>query len=210
MKINIGPYPHRWISHVYTNYMNDKYGFINWPATNSNQPWDEKWREKLEDTIQFVYDYTVNLFIDRREQRRKIRIDRWDTWSMDYTLAHIIVPMLKQLKNSKSGAPWVDMKDVPKELRATEKQIKLYKTNGETDPQFFDRWDWVVSEMIWAFEQKLEDDWHSDYYGPYIESESGKPFGDFEWIDHKGMDTHQERMNNGFRLFGKYYESLWD
>ena len=26
-----------------------------------------------------------------------VKIDRWDTWSMDHTLAHIILPMLKQL-----------------------------------------------------------------------------------------------------------------
>ena len=35
----------------------------------------------------------------------KIHIDPWDTWSMDYTLALIILPMLNQLKESKHGAP---------------------------------------------------------------------------------------------------------
>ena len=28
--------------------------------------------------------------------------------------------------------------------------------------------------------------------------------------DFVGMKRHQDRMSNGFRLFGKYYEGLWD
>ena len=35
-------------------------------------------------------------------------------------------------------------------------------------------------------------------------------FGRFEWTDDEGRKKHQERMSNGFRLFGKYFESLWD
>ena len=65
--------------------------------------------------------------------------------------------------------------------------------------------------MIWAFEQKTRDHWEEDYYGPYIEGEDGKMLsGHFEWTDDKGRQAHQERMSNGFRLFGKYYENLWD
>jgi len=28
--------------------------------------------------------------------------------------------------------------------------------------------------------------------------------------DKEEMKAEQERISNGFRLFGKYYESLWD
>jgi len=28
--------------------------------------------------------------------------------------------------------------------------------------------------------------------------------------DTDGANAHQARMSNGFRLFGKYYENLWD
>ena len=34
-----------------------------------------------------------------------VRIDKQDTWSMDYTLAHVILPMLIQLKETKHGSP---------------------------------------------------------------------------------------------------------
>jgi hypothetical protein len=130
---------------------------------------------------------------------------------MDHTLAPIILPMLKQLKETKHGAPNVDPKDVPKELRATKAQQNKYAKLGEVDPKFFERWDWVMDEMIWTFEQKCRDHWEEDYYGPYIRDEDGGMLGGhFEWTDDEGRKKHQERMSNGFRLFGKYFENLWD
>ena len=66
-----------------------------------------------------------------------------------------------------------------------------------------------MDEMIWAFEQKVKDNWEDDYYGPHIPNDEGG-IGGFEWIDHDGLKAHQDRMSNGFRLFGKYYENLWD
>ena len=135
-------------------------------------------------------------WFDRRTQKVKVRIDRWDTWSMDHTLAPIILPMLVQLKVTKHGAPFVDLKDVPKELHG-KKLTKKQKENGEIDDKHFERWDWVLDEMIHAFEQKNKDDWQSYYY-------------EYNKWDMEGMKAEQERISNGFRLFGKYYESLWD
>ena len=34
--------------------------------------------------------------------------------------------------------------------------------------------------------------------------------GNFKTVDYEGMQKRQDRMANGFILFGKYYESLWD
>ena len=30
------------------------------------------------------------------------------------------------------------------------------------------------------------------------------------WEDPEGRAAHQKRITNGFKLFGKYYENLWD
>jgi hypothetical protein len=30
------------------------------------------------------------------------------------------------------------------------------------------------------------------------------------WEDEEGRAAHQKRMTAGFKLFGKYYENLWD
>ena len=159
----------------------------------------------------FYHHWLHDWFGYTPKRKEKIHIDSYDTWSMDYTLAPIVLPMLKQLKETKHGAPNVDMKDVPKELSATKKQLDAYGKNGDVDPKHFDRWDWIMDEMIWAFEQKCRDDWTKDYYGPWVENTDGKTFGGhFEWTDDEGRKAHQERMSNGFRLFGKYYENLWD
>ena len=71
----------------------------------------------------------------------------------------------------------------------------MYNEGGETDDKFFKRWDWVLDEMIYAFDCKANKD---DVYMR------------FDIKDKDAMNAEQERISNGFRLFGKYYESLWD
>ena len=132
---------------------------------------------------------------DGEDQVVDVQIDPWDTWSMDHTLAHIVLPMLRQLKETKHGAPDVDYEDVPEELRPEQEWYEKYSKDGETDPHFFDRWDWVLDEMIYAFDCKANKD---DVYVRY------------DTNDRDGMNKEQDRISNGFRLFGKYYESLWD
>jgi hypothetical protein len=208
MKVKIGGYPNRLICNIHSNHMNKKYGIVDWP---DNQDYEDHVIEVIEDGVQRVYDVFNWIWFDRRTQKVKVKIDRWDTWSMDSTLAPIILPMLVQLKATKHGAPWVDMEDAPKELRATKAQQNKYANAGDVDPKHFERWDWVMDEMIWAFEQKCRDDWQDDYYGDYVEDQKNGPMaGSFEWIDRDGMNAHQERMTNGFKLFGKYFENLWD
>ena len=116
--------------------------------------------------------------------------------------------MLVQLKDTKHGAPNVDDEDVPENLQSVNAPSK--ENDYDTDAYWFDRWDWVLDEMIWSFNEKNRDTWKEVFYGPYTESEDDDSFGHFEWIDHKGMEVHQARISNGFRLFGKYYENLWD
>jgi len=207
MKVRIGKYPSRLVSYVYTNHMQKKYGY-DWPEPENQTRYD-RFLDKLEDFIQTCYS-PINYFLDNREQKVSVKIDRWDTWSMDHTLSYIIVPMLKQLKETKHGAPFVDAEDVPEELRPPEGWYEKYSTRGETDDNWFKRWDWVLDEMIWAFEQKVLDNWEEQYYGEWVEDAS-KTFGGYHKNpDDEGRKAHQERMSNGFRLFGKYYEGLWD
>ena len=206
MKIKINKYPSRLICNIYSNHMNKKYGYVDRPK---EQSYEDHVLEAIDDGIQSVYNVFNWIWFDRRTQKIKVRIDKWDTWSMDHTLAHIVLPMLVQLKATKHGAPWVDDEDVPEELRSTSAPPK--ENEYDTDDFHFKRWDWVLDEMIWAFEQKCRDHWEDDYYGDYVEDQkNGSMAGSFEWVDHEGQKAHQARMSNGFRLFGKYYENLWD
>ena len=81
----------------------------------------------------------------------EVHIDEYDVWSLDHTLALIIRPALLILKENKQGAPIVVQEDVPEELRMTEAEERLFNKEGETDDRFFERWDYVLDEMIWAF-----------------------------------------------------------
>jgi len=205
MKIKIGNYPDRLVCNLFNNYMVKKHGYVDWPR---NYTLLERCLNWLDDRIQDFYNVFNWLWFDRSQQKIKVHIDPWDTWSMDHTLAHIVLPMLIQLKETKHGGPFVDLKDVPKELHG-KKLTKKQKDNGEVDDKHFERWDWVLEEMIWAFEQKTLDSWEEQYYK--YEDDPTAQFGvKCVWSDDEGRKAHQERMSNGFRLFGKYYENLWD
>ena len=191
MKVKIGNYPNRLMCRIHTRYMDKKYGYVDWPKEQTRVENSLEW---LEDRVQNIYNIFNWVWFDRRTQKIKVRIDPWDTWSMDHTLAPIILPMLVQLKATKHGAPFVDLKDVPKELHG-KKLTKKQKEQGDVDDKHFERWDWVLDEMIYAFDCKANKD---DVYMR------------FDINDRAAMKAEQDRISNGFRLFGKYYENLWD
>ena len=164
--------------------------------------------------------YKFLIWIESKKKRTiKVQIDRWDTWSMDHTLAYIVLPMLKQLRESKHGAPYVDLEDVPKELHG-KKLTKKQKDQGDVDDKHFERWDWVLGEMIFAFDSKVNDGWEaqfetgeSDLQWKTLEngmSEMVRGPDDTKVYDWEGRKKYEERIQNGFRLFGKYYQNLWD
>jgi hypothetical protein len=179
----------------------------------------DKWIHRLEPICMSIQK-VLNFIHPRIEY---VKIDRYDTWSMDHTLANIILPMLKQLRDSKHGAPNVDDEDVPRELWSI---YALPKEEYDIDGNHFKRWDWVLDEMIFAFECKNDDSWQeafssgvSDHKSVACEwDENGKPkmFRLDEGpnhtykCDYEGIRAVEERIQNGFRLFGKYYQNLWD
>jgi hypothetical protein len=161
---------------------------------------------------------------NKKKQRVQVHIDRWDTWSMDVTLGYIIRPMLAQLHKTKHGAPMVDLEDVPEHLRPTGEELEKYNHDGTTDDLFFKRWDWVMEEIIFAFDtldggpnQDWEDQFTTGEYDFHFKKidEDGtsqmvhgpKHTAETDWDARK---AYADRISNGFRLFGKYYQSLWD
>jgi hypothetical protein len=151
-----------------------------------------------------------------------VKIDRWDTWSMDHTLAEIILPMLIQLRNDKHGSPSVDDDDVPEELRSVKKPkrkkndirntMQVHAVDMEDEhSNIHEKWTWVLNEMIWAFEQKVKDDDEHQFFD-HTDCNNTAPW-DKDYIAPKvnwdALQAHQTRKTNGYRLFGKYYEGLW-
>ena len=157
-----------------------------------------------------------------------VKIDYYDTWSFDHTLADIILPGLKQLRETKHGAPFTEDDDVPEYLRSHMAQPK--ENEWDTDSLHHMRWDWILAEMIFAFECKVDDSWEDAFrsgnfdtvWVPIDQDGNEVPKGEHKYYrmadgpkhtykcDYEGMKRVQERITNGFRLFGRYYENLWD
>ena len=186
--------------------------------------WCDRWSDRLEPISK-----AIMWVLDRVHPEIKIiKIDRWDTWSMDHTLSPIILPMLKQLKEAKHGAPFVDDEDVPEHLRSTAAPAK--ENEWDTDENHFKRWDWAMDEMIFAFECKVDDSWEEPFRsgehdikwipvdadgnevpkGEHKFYQMGKGPKDTYKCDYDAMKIVEARIQNGFRLFGKYYQALWD
>jgi hypothetical protein len=168
MKVNIGPYKNFY--NIYSFIMGlTKFGF--------SEETCYKITDKLEDSfVQSILDW----FNKNQKRKIEIKIDPWDTWNMDHTLAHIIYPMLVQLKETSHGAFSVENDDVPVNLHCVEQD------DYGTDKYYFLRYQYILDEMIWTFDKIRNDEYRFDF------------------------TTEMYRIKNGLRLFGKYYLGLWD
>ena len=222
MKVYINKYRDNWLS-PYT--ILDKVFF--WREIDYEEPVIARWSDRLQPlclALQSVLG-VINPKIDW------VKIDRWDTWSMDHTLSQIALPMLIQLQKSTHGAPGVDDKDVPEHLRSTAPGARdNCEEEWDIDDNHFLRWDWVLKEMIHAHRSKVDDAWEDQFWtgewGDTLWEKSDVEFpnpitGKMESTysmsqtgtrecDWDGLKKEQERIQNGFRLFGKYYQNLWD
>jgi len=190
------------------------------------------WMDKDSDTVDKFYNWLAfnkngkdsrlskfcSWLYKKHNRRIKVRIDAYDTWSMDHTLAYIVLPMLKQLKATKHGSPYVDQEDLPEELRLTERE-KLVHENGYWDEnlnateeeidavskKFHSQWEWVMDQMIWSFEQQFdEEEGRNNYYDPYLPGEEPEEIKETvidengnEVLDTKPLFTREWRLKMG-------------
>jgi len=213
VKVYKSNYRHHWISPYI---ILEKVFF--WREIDYDEPLIEKWADRLQ-PFSKAYQAVMDFIHPRISY---VKIDHYDTWSMDHTLADIILPMLKH-NTEKHGSPHVDDEDVPIELQSWTSPAK---DEYDVDGQHFARWEWVMNEMIFAFESKVNDGWQEKFYSGVSNMKSvpcewdaeGKPtLYTFEEgpnhtykCDYDGIAEVQKRITNGFRLFGKYFEALWD
>lgn len=220
MKVYLGNYVHTWTTQDAERWwFKFRYDKWDWEVEEEDHDWLDRLFMKLCDGWNHTVNRLVNKTWGARNRIMYVKIDNYDYWSADHTLAQIIYPLLKKLQENKHGSPNVDDEDVPEELRST----SAPKTENEwdTDDNWHDRWEYVLGEMVWAFEQ-LTIDWEDQFYSgetdirfepvpgneKYSQMVEG-PNHTFQ-VDREGMVAHQNRMDNGLRLFGKYYRGLWD
>ena len=220
MKIYFNKYRYHWLS---------PYKICEFVCFWREIDYDEPWVVRVNAILEPVMGVCMKFLDIVHPKINYVKIDTWDTWSMDATLSPIILPMLKQLNKDKHGAPLTDDEDVPPTLRSTTKSAqKAKKHEWDTDGNHFRRWEWIMGEMIWAFEQlQPEYDWAEQYHTGVCDivwvpskelDANGKPLT-YEMKDgpnhtrkweKKGYIKHNARIDNGTRLFGRYFRSLWD
>ena len=223
MKVYISKYRDHWFS-PYT-WFEKIFFWKDWAKKDG--PDYPEWVEKAADKLTPISE-GIRWILDKVHPRVEyVKIDRWDTWSMDSTLAPIILPMLKQLRDTKQGSPIVDMEDVPPEMRLTSTQEwddqSVFEFYNESEViakhDVHTRWAWVLDEMIFAFESYTYD-WGAKYRSGVHDIQFEKMDGglskmvrgpnDTYQCDYDGLEKEQKRIDNGLRLFGKYYRGLWD
>jgi hypothetical protein len=241
MKVYLSNYRHHWISpYTLIDYL---FFWTKWSkchrdkslaralsnleddSTWSDRPdWVEKWHDRIAPLSEGIQK-TLDLIHPKIDY---VKVDYWDTWGMDYSLAQVILPLLRQLHDKNHGAPFVDDEDVPDDLKSTSAPPK--ENEWDTDQNHFKRWHWVMEEMIFAFESKLDDSWKKkfqsgsfdkisvpiDHAGNEVPKKQAKLFRWEDGLNHtykcdyEGMKLVEDRIQYGFRLFGRYYQNLWD
>ena len=197
MKVYIGPYKN-WIGPYQIADLLQYIGF------------SEDTCHKIGERLSKTFLNTICLWIDSKKKRKtKVKIHGYDIWNLDHTLSLVILPALLKLKEDKQGVPNVSNEDVPDVLKTDSDDFDLLQK----------KWDYVLNEIIFAFQSQTED-WESQFCSGEIditwEETDNKDFfqmvkgpKDTYEIDFEASKKYQERISNGFVLFGKYYESLW-
>ncbi len=154
-----------------------------------------------------------------KNQKRKIKIkvDNYDVWSADFTLALIIYPVLCQFDLDTFTCN-VDDEDVPDHLKST---VAPPKVEYDIDGNYFERAKWLLEELRWTFKTLSSDDpdncleftsGKANIVWGEPDDEGNREFlaigGDYRY-DKEASKKHQDRITNGLRLFGKYYRGLW-
>lgn len=147
-----------------------------------------------------------------KERTIRVRIDKYDSWSLDHTLALIIAPALRAFKEDKSlGTPgsffpadydWALGTDDAEDKRVSEEAHA--------------RWIETIDKMIFAFDAVANGDWEAQFFthpesdeGAYEDSESFNAHLAKIKIDREGLEAYEKRIQEGLELFGKYFRNLW-
>lgn len=165
------------------------------------------------------------LSLNNKKRKIKVKLHDYDTWNVDDTLAHIIYPLLLKMREQKNAIPLVDNKDVPKAIRRP-----AGLEAGEEDENFAARWEYVLNEMIFAFNSIVNFEDEPEFSTGVMDitrigvDKDGNETDDEDKVsyykvvhgpnhtyktDLVAYGKYAKRVQNGFALFGKYYQSLW-
>lgn len=133
-------------------------------------------------------------------QRGKRGYSDQDVWSMDWWFFSVVIPMLKQLRDTKQGYP------------------SKFKTPEEWDREL----DTMIHYFIEATEEgcseknEYEEQYNKRWWDSFDKKGMAYVIDDSELRDKYlqrsyEIDEYRENMKNkGFEMFSKYFWNLWD
>lgn len=156
------------------------------------------------------------------ERKIEIKIDKWDSWNADATIAMLAVPILKQLKETKIGYAIVNWEDTPYSKEEWEILSNADLSNCSEEKEIQQSgivqavWDHILDMMIYALECCV-DDWEAKYFD-FTKTESmpddlitdTAAFLPNVKYDREGHMAEEARIQQGLLWFGKYFRALWD
>lgn len=172
----------------------------------------EKFTHKLHDNGKpFLFE---TFFVHKNVSQPTVfvKVNDHDTWSADWSLSNIILPVLVELKKRKTGLPMVDLEDIPEDIRVD--LTGLSQDSDEFYKALEKHWEWAIDEMIWAMTQIKTNEEDSPFFkfwekrehllNSEVEQEVEYPaeLSDLE-------KQYADRITRGTTLFGKYFRSLW-
>lgn len=111
-----------------------------------------------------------------------------ETWGLYMVIAQFILPRLKRFKKLNNGVPMSLFFD---------KEDKIHGDDVDWQDRAAKEWDSILDEMIWSFEQIVDD---SD--PEKLENETNE-----EYVDRCRMWNNN--VQHGLELFAKYFLGLW-
>lgn len=139
-------------------------------------------------------------------------LDSSDSWSVDWTLATIAAPLIKQLKETSHSYGAVPKELVPDHLHST------YNPEGYSE----EAWKWALGEIVFAMEEIANDNANE----PPLYSKEGEMvvhpidpetgFGEIEFVGYETTPevkavykAYHDRVKKGCELLGVLFQSLW-
>ena len=133
------------------------------------------------------------------EEHKKIEVDDWDIWNVDYTLACVIHPVLLKYRENLTGYPelWEDGM-ITSHNYDRQLHFDIFDEKVERD-YLIKKWKDTVDKMCRAF-------------GMIVEKETWEDtWLDKSYHESKKRETeYYEAIDEGLALFAKYYHNLWD
>lgn len=166
----------------------DEFGFKEYP----------KWVNDFGEWLSNTWVMPVCEWVESKRHRTiKIRVDDYDTWSADHTLALIIHATLVEFRNSKRyGVPGYN----------TEDTVYLSDDSdyeGDAMELKVKEWNKILDKMIWSFDAIINEANHDNYWEETPDRDKWK-------IHLEKLKKHNEKIQEGLDLFGKHFRNLWD